>query len=64
MYTHLASQMEGSLSACIEQVDITLAIYQECNETVELLSVLSLDKTVQWRISILVQCIVLSHFEQ
>ena len=49
---NLASQMEGSLSIYIEHVDVTLAIDQEGHEAFKLLFVLSLDKVVQWRISV------------
>jgi hypothetical protein len=56
--------MEGSLSIYIEQVHVTLAVDQEGDQTAEFLFVLSLDKAVQWCISIRVQCIVLSHFKQ
>lgn len=64
MCTHLASQMEGSLSFYVAQVDIALAVDQEGHQAVELLFVLSLDEAVQWCISVRVQCIVLSHFKQ
>ena len=40
------------MSVYIEQVDVALAIDQESHEAVKLLFVLSLDKVVQWRISI------------
>ena len=62
--THLASQMEGGLSIHVEEVDVTLAVDKEGNQTVELLSSPSLDQAVQWCVSIRVQCIVLSHFKQ
>lgn len=44
--------MKGSLSVYVEQVDVALAMDQEGHQALKLLFVLSLDKVVQWCISI------------
>ena len=56
--------MEGTLAVSIEEVDITLAVDEEWDETIVVLLVSSLDVAVQWSISIGVQHIVILTLKQ
>ena len=57
--THFASQMEGSLSITVAEINVAFAVDEEHDETVISLLVCPLDIAVQWGISTWVKCIVI-----
>ena len=62
--THFASQMKGSLSITVAEIDVAFAVDEVHDETVVSLFVSPLDIAVQWGISTRVKCIVILPLKQ